>query len=236
MSARNLAFFIIALALFSCGSGSNPQNNQKDDTFIRVAPIDSTRKGIAYPKQMNMVRKSAYDNFNLRLGNDLYNCSYKGVFEITDTNGQNGRHLFDLEAEYLIDVIYFQPLGNDVYFVTWQETDHTGVKSHFATYKAGAKDPIWQRMESAPAPGQPAIDSQYVYITTLGIIAKLNVYNGEVVWRHDSLFDPYKSTYKKFDKPLLYTSTVCFYDFPIRQKKARRDSIWVNDATGRIGK
>lgn len=235
MHLRQLIYCLCALFLIGCGNdpASKPP---KADTFIKVEPVDSSRKNIVLPKKMKIVRQSAYDNFNVRIGDELYTCSYKGSIGVADTNGQNSRFLFDLEAEYLIDAIYFHPLGDDLYFVTWQETDHTGLKSHFATFKSGSKSPVWSKHQNAPAPGQPVIDGEYVYITTLGMVAKLNVYTGVTAWQHDSLFDPYKNTFKQFERPLLYPVMVCFYDMPIPGKKNRRDSIWVNDATGRIGK
>jgi hypothetical protein len=235
MHLRQFIYCLCALFLIGC-SNDQASHQPKADTFIKTEPVDSSRKNIILPKKMKIVRQSAYDNFNVRIGDQLYKCSYKGVIEISDTTGQNVRFLFDLEAEYLIDAIYFHPLGEDLYFVAWQETDHTGLKSHFATFKAGSKSPVWSESQNAPAPGQPVIDGSYVYVTTLGMVGKLNVYSGEKAWQHDSLFDPYKNLFKQFERPLLYKSMVCFYDVPIPGKKNRRDSIWVNDATGRIGK
>lgn len=150
--------------------------------------------------------------------------------------GNNRHFLFDLKAEYIIDEIYFLPMADDRFFVAWQETDHTGVKSYFAVFSRGKDKPEWRRREESPSPGQPVIHNGFAYVTSLGMVGKLDIQSGEPAWMHDSLFDPLKLTFKKFNTPLVYTNTVCFYDSPIRGKKNRADSIWVNDATGKMGK
>lgn len=227
------SFVVLCFVLFAaCGQSSN--EHQVFDTVPVKVKVDSSRKNLILPKAMNIVRNSAYDTFFLRLKDSVYYCTYKGKMHSADSMGENRRFLFDLESEYIIDEIYFYPIEQSRFFVAWQETNYVGIRSYFAVYKRGSAKPEWKRVEPAPAPGQPVIDSNSLYITTLGMIGKLHLDNGQPYWIHDSLFNPIKITFKQFERPLLYTSTVCFFDMPVKGKKAKRDSIWVDDNSGKI--
>jgi hypothetical protein len=183
---------------------------------------------------MALVRKSAYDDFYVRIKDSAYFCNYKGLMQSADTLGNRAGVLFDLMAEYLIDKVYFMPIQDDQFYVSWQETDHKGVFSYYAVFKRGNNTPVWKRSIKTHSPGQPVIDSSDVYISSLGMIGKVGLYTGEVKWKFDSLFDPMSLKFKEFAKPSLYTNTACFFDFPIKGKKNKRDTIWVNEVTGKI--
>jgi len=229
-------FLLLLIPLFTMSCGTKPVENPDKKVSPYVAPrkIDSVRKGLILPKQMNLVRKSAYDDYIVRIGDSIYHCSYKGVITSADTLGNSRGFITDLKAEYLIDKVFLEPLNDSRYFIAWQETDHTGVSTYFAVYSRGAARADWRQKIKAPIPGQPVIDSGNVYVSTLGMVAKLELNTGETIWKYDSLFDPMKLTFKEFERPLLYTSTVCFYDKPIKGKKVKRDSIWINDKSGKL--
>lgn len=224
---------LIPFLFVACGSGTEP-SVKKDSPYVPPVKIDSIRKGLLYPRPMNIVRQSAYDDFIVRIGDSMFHCSYKGIIESSDTLGNSRHFIADLEAEYLIDKVFLQPVDNDQFFVSWQETDHTGVSSYFALFKRGQAKAVWLENMKAPTPGPPVIDSMNVYVSSLGMIEKLKLYSGETVWRHDSLFDPMRIRFKEFERPLVYTNTVCFYDKPVRGKKSNRDSIWINDKSGKL--
>ena len=183
---------------------------------------------------MFTTQRTAYNDFYLRMGDSMYYCSYKGRFEVADTLGKHRRPLFDLKVEYIVDVIYVYRINKTEYFVAWQETDHRGVQSYFAAFEDGAARESWKMRVDAPAPGQPVVDSPFVYISTLGMIGKIDMNTGAPAWKHDSLFDQYTLVYKKFDTPLIYRNSVCFFDFPVKGKKNKRDTIWVDDRSGKM--
>lgn len=218
----------------SCGQDTEKAPPAPQTPKPKPEKIDSSRAGIIAVPEFSVVRKSAYDNYTTLIGDTMYTCNYKGYFESSDTSKRAVHFLFDLDVEYLIDRIYFYPIGQDRFFTCWQETDHRGIFTYFGTYARGNSKPIWIKQFRAPTPGPPVIDSNAVYVSTLGMIGKFNLDNGDAYWKHDSLFDQYKLSYKQFARPLLYTNTVCFYDFPIKGKKAKSDSIWVNEPGGKI--
>lgn len=234
MIPRALIVPLVFVLLTSCGQSPETTPPVKNDTKPKPEKIDSSRTGLMYVPEFSVVRKSAYETYSSRIGDSVYNCDYKGHFESSDTVKGIGHFLFDLQVEFLIDKLYFFPVEQNRFFVCWQETDHLGVYTYFGLYERDNNSPVWQKQYRAPSPGQPVIDSDAVYVSTLGMIGKFDLHTGDPVWVHDSLFDPIRLSYKQFERPLLYTNTACFYDLPIKGKKNRRDSIWVNEASGKI--
>ncbi|HTF02488.1 MAG TPA: hypothetical protein VK826_00625 [Bacteroidia bacterium] len=235
MWLRNFSVFLVLISLVSCGDDTT--RPPKADCPVKVnTPVDSSRKNTERATVLLSQRKTAYDVFVGRKGDSLYYCEYKGRVEIADTLGKNRRFLFDLEAEFLIDEIFIHRIDDQHFFVVWQETDHLGINSKWALYKLGTKKPEWIKSHGEPDPGQPVIDGDYAYVSTLGMIGKIDMRNGQYAWQHDSLYDPMKFKYKTFERPLIYPTLVCFFDKPIRGRKSNRDSIWVNDVTGKIGR
>jgi len=233
MLKRLVSLFLTITAFSACGSSDNNTAQINSDTPVKkVVPIDSIRHSVVFPPEMSSPRQSAFDEYFVRIGDRNYYCGYKGKCEESDTMGGKRSFLFDLKAEYLIDRVFLYPTGAANYFVVWQETNHTGVYSNVALFEKGNSKPKWKKRFSDPDPGQIAVDSSVAYVTTLGMVCKMDIASGEVVWMKDSLFDPLKSRFKKFDKPIVYTNTVCFFDFPIRGRKNKRDTIKVNDQTG----
>lgn len=218
----------------SCGQDSGTTPPVKENPKPKAEKIDSTRKGSVIVPQLDVIRLSAYETYSVRIGDTIYTCNYKGHFQSEDTAKRVQHFLFDLKVEFLIDRLYFFPVEQNRFFVCWQETDHVGVYSYFGMYERGSNSPLWLKQYKAPSPGQPVIDSNAVYTSTLGMIGKFDLYSGNPVWMYDSLFDPIKLSYKQFERPLLYTNTACFYDMPIKGKKNKRDSIWVNESSGKI--
>jgi hypothetical protein len=234
---KRVLYFCVLLLGFGCGekTPANQNDSVSKDTIVqKEVKVDSTRKGLKYPKSMSAQRKNAFVDLSARIGDSMYHCSYKGVFQSGDTLGNRVGLLFDLKAEYLVDLAYILPLEDNRFYVSWQETDHRGMYSYYAVYERGSSKPIWKHIEKANSPGQPVIDSGYVYISSLGMVGKLDLNDGAVVWKFDSLFDPLSLRYKQFDRPVLYNNTACFYDFEIKGKKGKRDTIWVNESSGKI--
>jgi hypothetical protein len=230
------AFIVVVsfVVLMSCGqSPVAAPPSSKENPKPPAAKIDSLRKGVVYVPVLNVVRTSAYDSYSVLIGDSLYTCT-KGYFVSGDTFKTTTHFLFDMGVEYLVDRLYFYPLEQDRFFACWQETNHRGIFTYFGTYTRGNNKAEWLQRFQAPTPGPPAIDSNAVYISTLGMVGKFNLSNGKPVWMHDSLFDQYTLSFKQFGRPLLYTNSVCFFDLPIKGRKLKSDSIWVNEASGKI--
>jgi len=195
---------------------------------------DSSRKDIELGIILQPVRERADLNFFRRIGDHIYFCSSKGKIERSDTTGKNRELLVDLKVHYIIDKVYLLPLPDNEYVVCWQETTYEGLKSNVCRFKTGNTDAEWKIKYNAPDPGVPVLCDGYLYLSTLGRICKVNANDGHGIWLHDSLYETTSMRYKKFDVPKIYPVSVLFFDFPIQGRKGKRDSIWVDNQTGKL--
>lgn len=231
-AALLLAIFIIS----SCGQ--KPSENAKSLNIDSINQVkeqnDSTRKGVVVATNLTPVRDRADMNYAARIGDHIYYCSSKGIVERTDTVGSDRQKLFDLKVHFIIDKVYLLPLTENDYIISWQETTYLGLNSYVMRFSANNSRPSWSINYKAPDPGIPVVSNGCVYLSTLGIISKVNLESGQHEWLHDSLYETTSLKYKRFDMPRLYNHTVVFFDFPIQGRKGKRDSIWVDDRTGKL--
>lgn len=232
--ASLLSFSVVLL--MSCGQ--KPVEIVKtinvDSLNLVKEKSDSSRKDIQMGVLLQPVRDRADLNFFKRIDSHVYYCSSKGKIERADTTGANRELLFDLKVNYIIDRVYLLPLTNDEYVICWQETSYEGLNSYVYRFKSGNPNAVWKINYKAPDPGVPVLCDGHLYLSTLGIIGKVNAENGQHSWLHDSLYETTSMRYKKFDVPQIYPVSVVFFDFPIQGRKGKRDSIWVNDKTGQL--
>lgn len=233
-----IGFCLLFMVLLGIGCGGNSPTEIKSSNVDSIKQLkasqDSSLKEVNKGVSLQRIRDRANMNYVGKIGNYIFYCSAKGKVERSDTSGNNRELLCDLKVHYLVDKVYILPMKEDVFIITWQETAYTGLNTYTVKYRSGSDKPDWTINYKAPDPGVPVLANGHVYLSTLGIISKVNVENGETVWIHDSLYETTSMRYKRFDVPQIYKTTVLFFDFPIQGRKGKRDSLWVNDQTGRF--
>lgn len=231
-----LSAFLISFALFAlaaCGPKQDPDETVSADTVVVKVPEKYPAKpGLVYPVELKKGAKNAYMGFTARSGDTLYFSTYKGRVEYSDTLGANRHFIFDLKTEFLIDRIFVTAYGANQFFVVWQETNHLGVKSCMALFNTGEEKPVWKQTFSVINAGQPVVDGEHAYITTLGMVGKIGINDGVFVWKKDSLFSSTNLRYQKFETPIVTKDRVLFVDYPIPGKRTKRDTIMVDVVSG----
>ncbi|HTL80746.1 MAG TPA: hypothetical protein VL651_03520 [Bacteroidia bacterium] len=222
--------FLSAFISWSCGTPPvvDVPVKKKIDTAKTVSGL---KPGLIYPQHFIKIATTPFEDAHLKVNGEYFICSYKGKVEQTDSLNKNRKLLFDLKAEFMVDEIYIFKRGEG-FFVNWQETDHEGVKTYFAYYKTGMNKPDWKYVEKAPSPGPPVVDNDRIYVTTLGMVGKINMDAGIFDWKLDSLFNQNNNAFKKFEAPLVYPDKVVFVDLPIPGKRTKRDTITCDPETG----
>lgn len=225
--------FFIAVFSFSC-TGSGDGNETDEDTLpiiTKVKPLQS-KPGVVYPILLKKSQRTPYEDASLILGDTVFYCSYKGKIEWSDTIKRERHFIYDIRAEFMVDRLYISPLGGEKYFINWQETDHNGVRSYAAVVETGAAKPVWKQQFTAPNPGMSAIDSGSVYTTALGVVAKINLADGAIAWKYDSLYSTVTLSYQKFQPVIVREKEIIFIDYPVNGRRPKCDTLVVDAETG----
>jgi len=234
MRRHNHFFFILLLLFCSCGGAPTTIENTPKKKKEKSDVTEDFKDGLLVGTEIIKGAKTPYDEAYGRRGDTIFISSYKGKIEMGDTLLKQRVFLFDIHSEFMLDKMYIIPLSDKTWFVSWQETDHEGVKSYAAVYKTGEPKPEWKLFFDVPNPGIPVLDGKDVYVTYLGIAAKVSVADGKYRWLHDSLFNTAREPFKEFEKPRVFNDRVEFVDYPNPGHRERRDTLRVNPVTGEI--
>jgi hypothetical protein len=235
MISRFLFPALLVLFFCSCGNsgGGNKGKNRKVDTTHKRNIETEQKAGLIKTYELIKSRKSQYDDSRCRVGDSVVFCSYKGVIDLADSTGRSRSRITDLNCEYLVDKVYVLPRNNNRWFVVWQETDQQGQKTNLGVYTKGENKANWRLTFPYTNLGPPVVDGDMCYFTTMGMVGKVDITNGKLQWKIDSLFNPYKWSYKKFALPLVFEDKVVFIDLPEPGRREKRDTLVLDPATGK---
>jgi outer membrane protein assembly factor BamB len=234
MSFSRFLFFLLLITCAGCSHSSNENPPVTGNHYKKkiAGPKEPEKEGVKHSYHFVKASKYQFDGFSCRIGDTILLCSAHGKVSLADSSGKIKSGLFDFHCEYLVDDLYAYPLKKDTWLVGWSETNHEGQNSHMAVFTAGKDKPDWIFSFPVMNIGPFALDDQMVYFTTIGMVAKVDADEGKMQWKIDSLFNPSKWAYNKFESPLVYDDRVEFVDMPVPGRRDRRDTIAVDPQTG----
>jgi len=146
---------------------------------------------------------------------------------------ESQREILNLTTEksFLIDKLWYTRFGEDL-IIVYSITNFDVGKSYMARINMPKKSPTWNTAVGAFNLGEPVIRGQYIYVTAIGLVAKLDSGTGKYVWRHDGLYDRQTQDFNDFQKPVLDGERVVFQGNNHFSDIAKR--IEVKDSTGEI--
>jgi hypothetical protein len=161
--------------------------------------------------------------FNLQ-GNKLMVTSNGKVYKPNDSL------LFDIRAEFQIADLYLYPIDNDIVAV-YVDDDGDAAGSFAKRISLSNDRIIWTTEVGAFNLGKPVIYNNYMYLSTIGFIGKLNLNTGKFDWKFENLYDEGK--YNGFSEPGFYKNSLVA--FAAKQPVAARiDTIVVDEKQGKI--
>lgn len=228
-------FLPVMLLLFfcACGNKENATNPKVKADTAKQKQKPKEKEGLVYPYEIIKPKKSPYEDASVRIGDSVILCSYKGEIDYIHPPGSQRKKIVHIHCEYLIERVFILPREDSRWFIAWQETDQKGQRTTLAVYKTGEKNPDWKVSFPYTNTGPPVVDGDMCYFTTMGMVAKIDISNGEMKWRVDSLFNPVKWNYKRFYVPKVYSNKVVFVDMPERGRREKLDTLILDPETGK---
>lgn len=235
MKLSRCLILLLMLVFAGCGNpaGETPVNKKTKNKKAPAEQKESLKKGLGHSYTFTKASKYQFDGLRCRIGDTLLMSSAKGKTSLADSSGKLSALLFDLNCEFLVDQMHVYPMKNKSWLVGWSETDHEGQKSHLAVFSPGKNKPDWIVTFPYMNIGPFVIDGDAAYFTTIGMVARINIEEGKVQWKIDSLFNSDNFRFNKFEMPLVYDDRVVFVDFPVPGRRDRRDTIVVDLQTGK---
>jgi len=147
------------------------------------------------------------DTFSLLVPGEQYVIAPSGIGYRPARADMPQRFVLPVDSALYIERLAFSRIDGDPVFVV-QETDNEGAKGFVVRLDSATLTQRW--MASIPGfnVGFALRDGQYLYVTCIGFVGKLDMNTGKYAWRHDDLYTTEK--FNDFDRPRLRGDIVEF--------------------------
>ena len=136
-----------------------------------------------------------------------------------------------LNTKLSIDNAYLYKIDN-VLFVFYTETDFNVSTSRVEKIDLKNKKQIWQNEIYGFNLGLPSIKDNFAYVTTIGMVGKLNLETGKYIYQYTDLYDSEKTSFNSFNE-IVFKDSLTFF-LSKNRKEDRTDSIIINEKTKEI--
>ncbi len=143
--------------------------------------------------------------------------------------GQNPADTIHLLTDVIIEKAFLH-INGDTLLIFYTETDHDGATSRFEKINLNSRQRILTAEIYGFNLGLPYLVDNFAYVTTIGVVGKLNIDNGQYVYQFSDLYDHKRYSFNSFDTILFKDSLTMFLS---KNRNGNRvDSVIVNEKTG----
>ena len=131
---------------------------------------------------------------------------------IPDRPKDSQREILNLtigEDYLLIDELWYGEFNNDLVIV-YETTNFDYSTSYTSRMDIQDKSTVWLTPIRTFNLGEPMIHSQHLYVTAIGLVAKLDLKTGEYIWKHSGLYNKQTRDFNDFDKPIFDEGRITF--------------------------
>lgn len=162
---------------------------------------------------------------------NIYSLSATGLLEKPDESRQIQ---FKLPENIIIETVQFKPLNNKIVF-TFQVTDGDSGSTLVSLYNESNHRFEWQTELFAFNTSPALIYNEAIYLGGIGIIAKLDLNTGKIIWQHIGLYERETQAYNAFVTPKVKDEFIIFREQKVPGAAYRGvRQIKVLDRTGKI--
>ena len=141
--------------------------------------------------------------------------------------GQNPADTIHLLTDVIVERAFLH-LSGDTLFIFYTESDHDGATSRLEKINLASRQRIFTTEIQGFNLGLPYILNNFAYVTTVGMVGKLNLDNGQYIYQFFDLYDEKKYSFNNFDTIQFKGSLTMF----LSKIGKRTDSLIVNEKTG----
>jgi len=222
---KNLLLILIFFT-FSCTNKSK-QNALTENSNSTKSKINEFKLRIEAAKSFD------FKNPDRPVEDTLILKTRKGIFEISPTGlfRNNRNDTIQLKTNLIVEEAFLYEESNHFYLF-YTDTDYEGSTSWIEKISKEPLNIIYSEQIQGFNLGQPIINKNFVYVTTIGFIGKIDLNTGKYDWKHYNLYDREKYSFNSFDTIMLKENTTEFLSKNYKSKKL--DKIIIDNLTGKI--
>jgi hypothetical protein len=224
---RQLGYFVILLIIYSC-QGKVEKNKEVDKSTLNQSQDDKISDTISYFDDVEYPSSCVEpDTMFMHVDDIRLMITPSGLIYKSDStliadlkcDGEIQKMYVDFDADTLYAVVEMTDMDNG-----WSAV----LKMDFSKNKI-----IWKKALGGFNIGKPVIFHNKIYLSSIGVIAKIDRYKGEFCWKFSNLYDTFESKYGDFER-VYFTkrNEVVFVSENVITKK--KYQIVVDDLKGKI--
>ena len=171
---------------------------------------------------------------NLRIQGTNYHIGTNGLLLIKRPGKNDSEIRVNLPYNFYIDAVQYQMNDKNILFIFGITDDESG------SAIVALLDPTNNRMPwsidiYAFNPSPLLVSQGYIYVGGIGMVAKLNLSDGKIIWQHKDLYERETQAFSSFIMPLKEGNIIIFKEAKV--SSAKYDGIReirVDDTTGAI--
>lgn len=166
--------------------------------------------------------------FLFALGSEKFIITSQGNAEATYSNGKVKRTKIPLPKDFCIEKLQFSDCIGDIIIVCELTDGDNGCGRAFRLDR-NSLHVKWHAEIRAFNVGEPLLENNHLYLTSLDWVGKLDVLTGKYDWQIGGLYSRPSECYTAFEKPFIKSGKVYFPDFFSSSR-----TLIVDDKTGKI--
>jgi hypothetical protein len=215
---RQLIYIFTILLLANCSGNKTVDNSQT---------LKGSENKIQFPIKANFKNPDRPDE------DTLIATVGKTDFLITPEGklfwGQNPADTIHLQTDLIIENAFLH-LKKDTLFIFYTDTDHEGATSKFEKINLTSRKRILTADIQGFNLGLPYIVDNFAYVTTIGVVGKLNLNTGKYAYQYFDLYDSENYSFNSFDTIIFKDNQTIFLSENYHSKHI--DSLIINEKTG----
>lgn len=215
---------LIALCalLFTC---CNFFSNHRKNGNLSNENVQSYFPKLATNKNLNM--KGDADTLIMKIDGIDYNIFPNGLLSL----GSSKTDTIRLTTDMFVEKAFFFKIDSSL-FLFCEESDNDCGSSEVFNINLLEKRLKWKAQIYAFNLGQPIIRGDFVYLTTLGFVGKLDLKSGKYAYKYSELYDNQKYAFNNFDT-IIFKDTMTYF-LSKRSLAEIFDSIIVNEKNNKM--
>jgi hypothetical protein len=181
-------------------------------------------------REAKRVSAGSSDSFEFELGSFTYKIAWNGAGR--RIKGDSTRRFnLRLDGGDFLERVYYA-LHRENVILLCEVTDGESSAGFVARLEQPSMRARWRRHIPAFNLGPGLIEEEHVYLTGIGFVARLDLREGEYVWKHEDLYRKGDGGFNSFETPTVEGDAVLFKEKPARDAPAR--TLRVHQRTGKI--
>jgi outer membrane protein assembly factor BamB len=219
---------IIITGLLIIFAGYQSSINEKRviaEKAISANMVDTLMLNVEYPIHVEYTSAVDSDTMFFYMGNDKLLITPKG--NVT----KNNKPFLEIHPAGNIKKVFPFIIGTDIVTI-YSFSTLDGESGSFAKrISLKQNNVIWETSINGFNLARPVLIGNYVYLSTIGFVGKLNITNGKFIWEFDDFFK--NGNFISFNEPVFYKDSVVLFTEK-SPSNATASSILIDDRNSRV--